>query len=152
MRIVVGSATPTITSGSAYSAGQCLGGMLTFTKVDDFGFGTVLTVSVIDKSDQKSAIDVLLFNQPLASPPSDKTSASIAAADMANYIGHVSFVSGDYTDGVASAGAVKYNLWMACAGGVDNNIYGLVICRGTPTYTSTSAITVKVTAQVDKDQ
>lgn len=152
MRIVQCSGTPTITSGSAYSSGQAIGSTITLPKAADYGFGTILSVSLVDKSDQKSPLDILIFNQPLASPQTDKTSASIAAADMANYVGHISLLAADYTDGVQSAGAVKFNLWIAAAGGVDNNLYAQIISRGTPTYTSTSALTVKITAQVDADK
>lgn len=36
--------------------------------------------------------------------------------------------------------------------GTDNNIYALIIARGSITYNSTTALTIKLTAQVDKDQ
>lgn len=151
MRIVLGAGTPVITSGLAYASGQAIGSTITIPRVADFGFGTILNVALIDKSDQKSAIDILIFNQPLATPATDKTTLSITAADAGNLIGHIPLVAGDYSDLVASAVATKYNLWMAAAGGVDNNIYVQLVSRGTPTYTSTSALTVKITAQVDAD-
>lgn len=151
MRIVLGSGTPTITSGSAYASGNAIGSTITIPKVMDFGFGTLLNVAIIDKSDQKAAIDVLIFNQPLATPQTDKAAISISAADAGNLIGHLSFLASDYSDLVASAVATKYNLWMALAGGIDNNIYVQLVSRGTPTYTSTTALVVKLTSQVAAD-
>lgn len=151
MRIILAAGVPTITSGSAYAAGQAIGSTITMPKMQDFGFGTILNLALIDKSNQKSAIDVLIFNQPLASPQTDKTTLSITAADAANLIGHIALVAGDYADLSASASATKYNLWMAAAGGVDNNVYVQLVSRGTPTYTSTTALTVKLTAQIDAD-
>lgn len=151
MRIVLGSGTPTITSGVAYASGQAIGSTIQLNKTADFGFGTLLNVAIIDKSDQKAAIDVLIFNQPLATPQVDKAAISIAAADAGNLIGHISFAATDYSDLGTTAVATKYNLWMACAGNIDNNLYVQLVSRGTPTYGSTSALTVKLTTQVDGD-
>ncbi len=151
MRIVLGAGTPVITSGSAYSSGQAIGSTITIPKVADFGFGTILNVALIDTSDQKAAIDILIFNQPLASPQTNKTACSISAADAANLVGHLSLTGASYSDLVASAVATQYNLWMAIAGGVDNNVYVQLVSRGTPTYTSTSALIVKITSQVGSD-
>lgn len=151
MRIVLGAGTPAITSGSAYASGQAIGSTITIPKVCDFGFGTILNVALIDKSDQKAALDILIFNQPLSTPQVDKTTLSISAADASNLVGHLSLTSGSYSDLVASAVATQYNLWMAVAGGVDNNIYVQLVSRGTPTYTTTSALVVKVTSQVAAD-
>lgn len=151
MRIILGAGTPTITSGSAYASGQAIGSTIMLPKVTDFGFGTILNLALIDKSNQKAPVDILLFNQPLVTPQVDKVAVSITAADAANLIGHITLVLGDYSDLSASASATKYNLWMAAAGGVDNNIYAQIVCRGTPTYTSTSALILKLTSQVDAD-
>lgn len=152
MRIVTAAGTPTITASSAYASGNCIGSTITLSKMADFGFSTILSVTILDKKDQKSAIDVWMFNQPLATPQTDKTAVAITAADLQNCIGHISFLAADYSDGGSTAAvATKFNLWLAAAGGVDNNIYAQLVSRGTPTYGSTSDITLRLTAQVDKD-
>jgi hypothetical protein len=151
VRIVKAVGTPTVTSGSAYATGQAIGSTVALPKACDFGFGTILNLALVDKSNQKAAIDILIFNQPLATPPVDKTAVAITAADAVNLVGHIALVGSDYSDLGSNAVATKYNLWMAASGGVDNNLYVQLISRGSPTFTSTSAIQVSLTSQVDAD-
>lgn len=151
MRIVLGSGTPLITSGAAYASGNAIGSTITVPKVCDFGFGTILNVALIDKSNQKAPLDILIFNQPLAAAQTDKTALAISAADAGNLIGHIMLLATDYSDLSTSAVATKYNLWMAVAAGIDNNVYVQLVSRGTPTYTSASSLVVKITSQVAAD-
>ena len=151
MRVVVGTGQTPITSGSAYSSGQAIGSTITIARVADFGFGTVLNLALIDLSDQKAPIDVLIFNQPLAVPQTDKTTIAIGTVDAPNLIGHISLTTGSWSDLGSTAVATIYNMWMAVAGGVDNNLYCQLVSRGTPTYTRTDALRLKLTSQVAGD-
>jgi hypothetical protein len=65
----------------------------------------------------------------------------------------VSIVTGDYVSEAAAANAVATkqltNLPLIAAG--DNNLYAQLVVRGTPTYASTSDITVKIVVELNRD-
>jgi hypothetical protein len=145
-RIQYAIATPTITAG-AYTAGKAIGGMLTFKDLATRGFSTVYNVVVVDKSGQAPACDLVLFSQPFTATANAATIA-ISAADSLNCIGNVKIVAGDWSNIGTPAVAAKMQLFLAAVGDLDNNVYGQLICRGTPTFTSTSDIIVKIGAEL----
>lgn len=149
--ILPAQATPTITAG-AYTSGKALGGLLTFSDIGLAGFGTLLSVAILDKGNQKAAIDLLLFNQSFTATANGSTIA-ISAGDFANMIGIVSVATADYVTVGNSANAIatKANVILPIIAGADNNIYGQLVCRGTPTYASTSDITVKLCVKHVRD-
>ena len=59
------SATPTITAAGAYTAGDALGGLITFAKAADktFGSGNMISITVIDNDKESAALELHLFNQ-----------------------------------------------------------------------------------------
>jgi hypothetical protein len=138
--------TPTITASSAYTTGNALGGLLTFADATRWGSAFLRTVVVLDRSNQKSAVDLLLFNQTLASTQTDKTAIAIGAADSLNCIGSISLVTGDYVSISSSIAVATKNglIYPLVAGGSQNNLYGQLVVRGTPTYTASSAIQIKL--------
>lgn len=144
------TATPTITSGVAYATGNCIGGVMTFPALADRGFCTIMSLVITDASGQNTPCDLFLFNQsPTAQ--TDKAAVSLTAADLLKCIGVVPTVASDYAS--AGTGSVagktgKLNLFLAVGGSVDNNVYGLLVARGPGTYTSTSAVSVSIAAEV----
>lgn len=143
-RSAVITVTPTITA-QAYTAGKQLG---TATKipgaVSASGAGaTLMSLAIMDKANQKSAIDVLIFN---ASPTTvaDGSTFDITDAELvAKYQCRVVVPNTNYkTNGASSNADVSVgNIWQkvkASAGNVD--LWCVLVCQGTPTYTSTSDI------------
>jgi hypothetical protein len=152
-KLNIASATPAITSGSAYANGNALGGILTFPALADGGFCSIYSMTIADATGQNALIDLFLFNKKPTSTITDKTAATINYADLQNCIGVVSTVATDYAvAGTASVAGKsgKLNLFLGVAGAVDNNVYGIMIMRGAATYTSTSAITVNIVAEVPR--
>jgi hypothetical protein len=141
------SQTPTITAG-AYATGKALGGLLTFTSLADGGTSKLLTVRIIDKANQKSALDLLLFSASFTAT-ADAATIAISAGDSVNLLGRISIASGNWTSiasGVAEAtyqGFFPFPLVSS-----DNHIYGQLVTRGTPTYASTSDIIVQLVSEV----
>jgi hypothetical protein len=138
--------SPTITA-AAYTAGKALGGKLTLANAVRYTGGPAKLKSIViaDKAGQKSAIDVLLFNQDFT-PTADAASIAISAADLLNMAGAVSLVAGDYVD-VATGRSlatkdVSYELCVSASGGT--SLFAQLVCRGTPTYASTSDIQVRL--------
>lgn len=149
-KYLTSSVVPTITSGAPYASGNAIGGLLTFTGLADAGEALILSGVVLDKSGQNAACDLVLFNAAVAAP-TDKAAVAISSADLQKAIGVISFATADFasvgTGGVG--GKSKGNLNIASTS-ADNNLYGVLISRGTPTYVSTSDITVVLTAKLPR--
>lgn len=141
--------TPTVTASSAYTSGNALGGLLTLTKMGNFGASMLRGIVVTDKANQKSAMDILFFGQTFTAT-TDKNAVAISAGDLVNSMGHVNVATGDWiTVGAATAVATKSSLWipMTVLGG-DNTLYAQLVTRGTPTYAATSDISVRFTFEL----
>lgn len=142
--------TPVLTSfATPYSSGDVLGAILTVSAVvqDPKGVATLSTVVVLDQTNQKSALDLVFFDDlPASSIGADNAAYGLADADLAKCLGRVSVVTGDYaSSGSANAEATLRNLGLmmqAKAGKKD--IYVAIIARGTPTYGSASDLSIKL--------
>jgi hypothetical protein len=146
--IGVVSASPTVTA-SAYSAGQTLGVLLTFSgiaRAADKSF-VLQAVTLQSKAAQTGIpIDLVLFNAtPSGSTITDRTAVAIVAADYAKAIARVSLT--DWTGlGTASfAQALNLGLPIFPVSGTAD-IYGLLIARAAITPASTSDFTVVLRA------
>ena len=155
--------TPTITA-SAYSAGNCMGGLLTLAnafRAVASGVGTGATarltgLTVIDKGNQKAALTILLFDRKPASTYADKATPSIGA-DQANIVGQIKVATADYTSNggdspqVAVAEEQCSILLQTNDPTAANrlNLYAVVITTGTPTPASTADLTLKFKIQQD---
>lgn len=146
-RLQYAKATPTITSGAAYATGNAIGGMLTFAGAGNRGFSAVYSVAIIDESGQSAAVDLILFDQPFT-PTADKSAIAISAADSRNAIGCVKFLATDYSAVGTPSVALKSSIFLGATSASDNNLYGQLVSRGTPTYTTTTALTVKIVAEI----
>lgn len=137
------SITPTVTAG-AYTAGNVVGGLLHFTNVFGPSFsGTLTDILVKSKSVQTTTYKLYLFSQqPSASTWTDKAAPAINAADL------------PYLLGVWTSGAADSGLGTETTNQLDNvasaihstaqDLYGVLVCVATPTYASTSDVTVSV--------
>ncbi len=138
-------ATPTITAAQ-YASGNAVGGLLTFANiVRAAGRGGRLTAFIRDKAGQAGGYDLLLFDSaPTA--PTDKTAVALSAADLAKCFGSLTpgtIVLGG-TPGILNADTPKpFKL------GSGTSIFGILVTRGTPTYASTSDISVELVNQPD---
>jgi len=135
--------TPTVTA-AAYTAGNVVGGLLTFTNV--FGQslrGTLTDIVVKSKSVQTTTYKLYLFSQqPSNSTWTDKAAPAINAAD-------IPFILGVYTTGAADSGlgtetTNQLNNIASTIRSNSQNLYGVLVCVATPTYASTSDVSVAV--------
>lgn len=136
--------TPTITSGVAYASGQALGGLLTFASATRFQEAYLRQVIINDTSNQKSHISLILFNQTFTAT-ADKSALAISSADSLNCIGSIDIPAASYVNiasGIASVTVNMQSFAMFAQGG-QNSIFGQLLCLGTPTYASTTAIQVR---------
>lgn len=132
-------------SGTAYAAGDLIGGKLTFSSAVRVTSGTALLHSVVlaDNDKQNVSIDLLLFRKdPASTTFTDNSALDVADSDLRNLVGHVSIDAGDYTslndNSLATVPAVNLPVQVVSA----QTLYGCLVSRGTPTYTTSSGLQV----------
>lgn len=140
--------TPT-TDTSAYGSGDQIGSKLTVTGPSS-GSGSgcrIEKVVVVDKASQKSNLKIWLFNDDPTVASADQAAANVSDTELVSKCIGVIAVSGstDYADlSAASVATVKPDLVVKPKAGT-NTLYALVVSGGTPTYTSASDLTIKLT-------
>lgn len=141
MQIVTVSPTLSLT---AYAAGDLMGDKNTLTNfLPGSESGTLRGVVVIDAAKQNAALDVVFFSaDPAGTTFTDNGAFAPVAADVANAIGHVSIVAGDYSAFSANSVATKAGLALALGGA--QTLYAALVSRGTPTYVAATDLTVKL--------
>lgn len=134
---------PTVTAG-AYSAGDIVGGKLTFSNVFGPSFtGTLTDILVKSKSVQTTGYVLYLFSQnPSNTTWTDNGVPAINAADLPYLLG--AFTLGAADSGLGTETTNQLNSIDTEIFSTTQNLYGVLTCVATPTYTSTSDITVSV--------
>jgi hypothetical protein len=139
------TATPTVTSASAYTAGNLVGGLMTFTNCFASGLtsGVLQSILIRFRSVQSATFKLYLFSQqPTNTVWTDRTAPNINALDLPFLIDVFLFASPDsglgtmtiYTqDGLGASIANTAN---------GQNLWGLLVTTGTPTFSSTSDVSV----------
>lgn len=141
------SQTPTITAG-LYAADDALGGKLTFANAVRWtaGSGRIKKVIVVDLGSQDAVTDLVLFNQDFTAT-ADNAAMDPSDGDVANCVGHISLVAADYATFANNSVATKEVDFPFVLTGT--SLYGQLVTRGTPTYTSTSDIKVILVIEQD---
>lgn len=144
------SQTPTVSTTPAYSAGDAVGGKLTFasaTRISAYS-GTVTSVSIVDQNKQAAVMDLILFNaDPSGTTFTDNSALDIADADMTKIFARIPLV--DWCGFNDNGACVMNNLNIPFVLASGSSIYGSLITRGTPTFAATSDIIVNVTIVQD---
>ncbi len=139
------SQTPTITAG-AYSAGDALGGKLTFAGAARAAGGTGVIHSVVltDAAKQDANIDLVLFDQDFTAT-ADNAAFDPSDEDLANVIGIIPIYSTDYADfNDNSAACVRQVGMQFKCSGTGTALYGQMVIRDADTYAATDDVTVKL--------
>lgn len=143
--------SPTIAvATTAYAAGNLIGSKLALPNC--LGKGNYSAwlegLVVLDRGNQKAAIDLVLFNaDPAATTFADNTAFAVNPADAGKVIGLVSVLAGDYVSiATTLAVATKKDFRMALKNTTSSpTLYAALVCRGTPTYTATTNLTLQLT-------
>jgi hypothetical protein len=138
--------SPTVTV-AAYSSGQCVGGLLTFSgAARSGGPGSSLAQSAVisDVSGQDANIDLIVFNaNPTGSTFTDHATCTVANADLAKIAGTMTITDchllGSTAPGMCQA---QQQAIPVALGSGNTTAYGVMISRGTPTYTASTNIKV----------
>jgi hypothetical protein len=134
--------TPTITAG-AYTAGDAVGGLLTFTNAARIaaGGGVIKDVVIIDDAGQDAELELWLFDQTFTAI-ADNAAWAPSEADLENVIAVISTADGSYfAAGTPSVCPVEVARRYDCIG---TDLFGQLVTRGTPTYVATDDLTVRI--------
>lgn len=108
---------------------------------------TLLSVAIVDKAKQSAAFDILFFNALPTVASVDNGALSITDAEMASkYIGRVHILATDYVNTASNSDASVYGIGLLMQGAETNTLKLYAVCQaiGTPTYTSTSDLTIRL--------
>jgi hypothetical protein len=151
-KVVRLSVTPTISSGSAYTSGDVVGGQMTFSGAVRVagGSGTILSIMVLDKSQaQRAAMDLLFFDRSVT-VAADNAAFATSDGDMANCLGICQI--GPYNTAWAGTplNSISYlanvNIPIVLNG---TDLYVAAVVRAGPTYGSTSDLVFVLTILQD---
>lgn len=142
--------TPAAASfATPYTSGDVIGAVNTLSKaVEEMGGAAVLdSIVVLDKANQKSALDLVFFNEaPVNSIGADNDAYGLNDADLTKVVGRISVAGSDYvSSGTNNAEATLRNvglLLQALSG--SQSLYMAVVARGGPTYGSATDLVVKL--------
>lgn len=135
------SQTPTITAG-AYSAKDGVGGLLTFAAAarHTAGHGKVNSVIIKDKAFVANVLQLWLFDSD-PTVVADNGVFTFTDANLAKCVGVVPIAAADYYQAADNQVAAIRNVGLEyhCAA---TSLFGALQCTGTPTYASTSDLTI----------
>jgi len=139
--------TPTIDT-EIYASGDQIGtATLVPATIANSNVLQIDTITVMDLSKQKAAINVLFFSSLPTVVSVDNGAFDISDAEMAaKCLGYVPIASADYKDiansSVATVRGIDLSVLRSTA------LYMMVLSAGTPTYTSTADLVFKIGVRV----
>lgn len=136
------SQTPTVTAG-AYSAGDNVGGLLTFADAARVsgGGGVIKDVLLIDDAGQDAELELWLFKETFT-PGSDNDAWAPVEAELHNLITVISTTDGHWiAAGTPSVCPIEIARRYDLTG---TSLFGRLVTRGTPTFAATDDVTVMV--------
>ncbi len=133
----------TVTASSAYTAGNEVGQLLTFTLPAGYTTGIVQGIQINVKSAQSNAYKLYLFTtQPVNTTWTDKTMPSLAAGDKGTTIGPFNVAA--YDNGLGTT--TNYNLAGIAMpfSSATQTLYGVLVTTAAVTYSSSSDVQVSL--------
>ena len=140
---------PTITSGSAYAAGNCVGGKLTFASALGAQLsGTLQNITIASKSVQTAGFKLYLFStNPTNTTFTDKAAVSLNAADLPYLMDIIPIQY--YDSGLGTMTIYPVDGAGRTLVGATTSLYGVLVTTGTPTFTSTTDLYITLTIMQD---
>lgn len=134
--------TPTI-STAAYTAGDAVGGLLTFANAAKVagGGGIINDVVLIDDAGQDDDMELWLFDTTITAI-ADADAWALTEAQLHTCIAVVSIAStGWCASGTPSVNNTEVARRYDCTG---TSLFGQLVCRGTPTFAAVDDLTVRI--------
>jgi hypothetical protein len=138
----------TVTASSAYVANNSVGGLIRFRNITGpQQSGIVQNVTVLCQSVQTTGYKLYLFNDaPGNTTVADKATPSLNAADLPKLLNVITLVSADSTIGKTINVTNGIGVGFIAT---TQTLYGVLVTTGTPTYTSTTDVSVTLTVLQD---
>ena len=133
-------ANPTVTAG-AYTAGDCVGGVLTFAGAarNAGGGGVIKNMIIIDDAGQDSNMELWLFDQTITAI-GDTNPWVCTEAELHNLVAIITSTDGSwFATGTPSVNAVEVSQQYTCAA---TSLFGQLVTRDTPTFVATDDVSV----------
>lgn len=130
---------------TAYSAGDCIGGLL---EVAGQKYKALLLQSlcIVDGDNQKPPLDILIFDSQPTGTFTDNVALTLTAADARKIIARVSIATGDFIT-VGGVGVACPSNLARFASGIagEGTIYMAIVVAtgGSPTWLATNNLTVR---------
>jgi len=134
--------TPEIpTTAGAYTAADCVGGLLQLSDVMTKTNGTAIlkSIQVKDNANQKQPLTILLFNsQPTGATTTDNSAFAYGSTSFPKQIAKFNILATDYEtiDSKATADLDTFGKVLTASGSL--NLWAVIITTGTPTYAANS--------------
>ena len=149
------SITPGLASfATPYSSGDVLGAVNTVSSaaLNSGQCDKLDTVLVLDKANQKAALDLIFFSEaPANSLGADNAAYALNDADLATVIGRVSVAAADYvSSSTTNAEATLRNIELTLQPKPGTQtIFMVAVARGAATYGSASDLIIKLGLEQD---
>lgn len=144
------SVTPTISAASVYAAADCIGGIMTFSNAARVSGGAIRieSLNMVDKDSELADMELLLFDRDPTTAGTTTITDNVpfdpVDADLAWVVGSFPISWGHYSVYTDNSVACVDNIGIeAVLSGT--NLFGVLIARDTPTYSSTSDLIVTLT-------
>lgn len=139
------------TDTNAYAAGDNVGGLLTLTNALDPSYktGKIYSAVISDLDKQAADFDIIIFDaNPTGTTFTNNAALDIADADISKIAGVVQIgTSVNFADNeVVIGSSVQLPVRVTNA---DGNLYAALVVRTTPTFSSTSALNLKLLLEQD---
>jgi len=125
---------------AAYTAGDVVGGLMTFTLPGVAGGGIINSVLLTDDDNEKAEISLYLFDEEPTTIADDAAFAPTAADLKKMICGPIVFAAADFTTVNSLAYAYEGDLNYTFTADGKNQIYGYAVCTATPTYAATKTL------------
>lgn len=144
------SVTPTVSTTPAYTAGDAVGGKMTFsnaTRIAAYS-GRIKSVIVVDQAKQAPILDLVIFNaDPSSTTVTDNSVLDVADGDMSKIVARVPLVDWVQFNDNAACAVNNLSLDFNLASG--SSLYGALVTRGTPTFAATNDVIVTLVIEQD---
>ena len=132
---------------SAYAAGDQVSTLQTLPLMQGGFEGEIITVTVLAKTQDKVALDLLLFDRSVA-VAADNAAAAISDADMEFCLGVISVLAADYDDVGSGNSIATVQIRLPVRAEVPPNLYVAIVAREAVTYAATD-LTITFNAWVE---
>jgi hypothetical protein len=148
--------TPTIDT-SAYASGDQLGSLVELSNAldDSSGTGTIVSVAVLDKAAQSSALTLLLFKDKPTVASSDNAALNISDSEMAKCLGIIPIAGTDYVALSANSIASVRNVNLVISSTKSDlnlngtSLWAILRSGGSPTYGAASDLVLSIGIKQD---